>query len=216
MARLFITPKEQYFIADVTKELIKDVIGLKIYLYPVSEFRTLAHEVYREAMQKVFDHPIEIDAIIGDIQTSTIINSFSVENQYKIDVFVAWKDMVDRGIQLSIGDYFSHGDTFYEITELVYTRHIYGQPEWKDGLKLTGIKVRESQFKAVVIGPTDISHTDEDAVQTTYVQQRGREENMLGETGDKRDLVDQGILEPSITGPKKVIPEAGGGFYDED
>lgn len=216
MARLFITPKEQYFIADITKELIKDVVGLKIYLYPVSEFKTLAHEVYREAMQKVFDHPIEIDAIIGDIQATTTINTFGVENQYKIDVFVAWKDMVDRGIKLSIGDYFSHGDTFYEVTDLVYTHFIYGQPEWKDGVKISGHKVRESQFKAVIIGPTDISFTDEDAVQTTFVQQRGREQNELGETGDKRDLVKQGILEPSITGPKKVTPKGGGGFYDED
>ena len=36
MSRLFITPREIDFIADVTKEITKDVIGDVIYYYTVS------------------------------------------------------------------------------------------------------------------------------------------------------------------------------------
>ena len=35
MARLFITPRELNFISDITKEIIKDVVGQKVYYYPI-------------------------------------------------------------------------------------------------------------------------------------------------------------------------------------
>ncbi len=41
MARLFVTPREVNFINDLTKELIKDVIGQKIYYYSISESRAI-------------------------------------------------------------------------------------------------------------------------------------------------------------------------------
>ena len=43
MARLFITPREIDFISDVTKEIVKDVIGQKIYYYKVREDLSKVH-----------------------------------------------------------------------------------------------------------------------------------------------------------------------------
>ena len=37
MARLFITPREINFINDLAKEIVKDVIGQKIYYFSISE-----------------------------------------------------------------------------------------------------------------------------------------------------------------------------------
>ena len=62
MARLFITPREIDYISDITKEITKDVIGQKIYYYRVREDATRVHDVYEEAMDKVFDPPLEVDA----------------------------------------------------------------------------------------------------------------------------------------------------------
>ena len=62
MSRLFITPREIDFIADVTKEITKDVIGDVIYYYKVREDVSNVHDVYEEAVDKVFDPPVEIDA----------------------------------------------------------------------------------------------------------------------------------------------------------
>ena len=72
-----------------------------------------------------------------------------------------------------------------------------------------------------MFGPTSESFTDEDAVQDTFVQQRGAKNNKLGETGDVRELQKRGVLEGPITGPKEVSPEGdssnvGSAFYDED
>jgi hypothetical protein len=217
MARLFITDRELSFISDITKEIIKDVIGQKVFYYPVSEEKTKTHGVYNEATSKVFDNPIALDCLVdSNFQTETKIDQFGVDAQYKVEIFVQYRDMFEKGITPSIGDYFSFSTIFYEITDLVITRNIFGLPEHKDGIKMTGTKVRDSQFKAQVLGPTDISET----VQHDFEQQRGRTENSEGPTGDVRDLVRNGVLDAPISPPRKVNNPSSGpsgpSFYDED
>ena len=223
MARLFITPRELNFISDITKELFKDVIGQKIYYYPISELKTKTHGVYNEALQKVYDNPIALDCMVdNNFQTDTKIDKFGIDAQFKIEVFIQYRDLVDKGINVNIGDYFSFSDIFYEITERTFMRNIYGMPEHKDGVKLVGLKSREGLFNAPIIGPTDIKYTDADAVQTTFVQQRGEALDQDGNrTGDKRDLVENGVLDEPLTGTKEVSSRGdpgsvGSAFYDED
>ena len=221
MARLFITQREINFISDITKEVIKDVIGQKIYYYPISETKTKTHEVYSEAIQKIFDNPLMIDVMVSnEFQIDTKIDKFGVDTNFKSEVFIQHRDMVEKGINPAIGDYYSFSDVFYEITEYRFMRNIYGQAENIDGVALTGLRVRDSQFKALVKGPTGIEYADKDATQTTFVQQRGFEENAEGPTADVRDLVKQGVLDPPISGPREVSSKgdstgAGNSFYDE-
>ena len=47
MARLFITERELDLISDLTKEVIKDVIGQRVFYYRVREDLTQVHDVYR-------------------------------------------------------------------------------------------------------------------------------------------------------------------------
>lgn len=222
MARLFITPREMNFISDITKEVIKDIVGQKIYYYAINEIKTVAHDVYNEALQKVFDNPIAIDALVGStFQTDTKIDAFGIDAKFKIEVYVHHRDLVDKGININIGDFFSFGSVFYEITERMFMRNIYGQIEHRDGVKLIGTKAREDLFKALTIGPTDISRPEADAVQETFVQQRGLPENKEGRTGDVRELVKTGVLDTPLTGPKQVSPagtdtHTQSSFFDED
>ena len=53
MSRLFITPREIDFIADINKEITKDVIGDVIYYYKVREDVSNVHDVYEEAIEKL-------------------------------------------------------------------------------------------------------------------------------------------------------------------
>lgn len=222
MARLFITTRELNFISDITKEIIKDVVGQKVYYYPISEIKTKTHGVYNEALKKVYDNPIALDALVdNNFQSDTKIDKFGIDAQFKIEVYVQHRDLLDKGINVTIGDFFSFSDVFYEITERVFMRNIYGLPEHKDGVKLIGVKAREGLFSAPMIGPTDIRYTDADAVQKTFVQQRGEPRDQDGNlTGDKRDLVDNGVLDKPLTGPKEVSDKgdstgSGNAFYDE-
>lgn len=221
MARLFMTDRELSFISDITKEIIKDVIGQKVYYYPVSEIKTKTHGVYNESTSKIFDNPIVLDCLVDtNFQTETKIDQFGVDAQYRLEVFVQYRDLLEKGITPSIGDYFSFSTIFYEISDLVFTRNIYGMPEHKDGVKMTGFKVRDSQFKANIIGPTDIADSSPGAVQSEFEQQRGQPVNSEGVTGDVRDLVRNGVLDAPITGPKKINNPSKGpsgpSFYDED
>jgi len=225
MARLFITPRELNFISDITKEIIKDVIGQRIYYYPISEAKTLTHGVYNESMQKVFDNPIIIDALVdSNFQADTKIGAFGIDQQYRLEVYVQYRDLVAKGINIQIGDFFSFSDIFYEITDETFMRNIYGQAEHRDGIKIVGTKARAGQFEALLRGPTDIARPEPDAVQRTFEQQRGRVENSEGPTGDVRDLVKEGVLDESLTGPKEVSPRGAGSdashhgssFYDDE
>lgn len=221
MGRLFITPREINFISDITKEIMKDVIGQKIIYYPVSELKTKTHGIYNESIKKIFDNPIIIDALVdNNFQSDTKINMFGVDAQYKIEAYIQHRDLVEKGLSINIGDFFSFSDIFYEITERSFMRNIYGMPEHKDGVKIVGTKARQGLFDTKVIGPTDISYTDPDAVQETFVQQRGLDEDPNNPNGDVRDLVKNGVLDEPLSGQKEVSPKgdstgAGSSFYDD-
>ena len=222
MARLFLTPRELNFISDITKEIMKDVVGQKVIYYPISELKTKTHGVYNEAIKKVFDNPIIIDALVNnEFQSETKIDKFGIDAQYQVEIYVQHRDLVEKGINVSIGDFFSFSDIFYEITERSFMRNIYGMAEHKDGIRLLGTKARQGLFDAPIMGPTDISYTDNDSVQKTFVQQRGIDDDSNNPNGDVRDLVRNGVLDDPLTGQRQVSPlgdqsNAGSAFYDED
>ena len=222
MSRLFVGPRELNFISDITKEIVKDVIGQRVFYYPISERRTQAHAVYNESTGKVHDGPIEVDCLVdNNFQSDTKTDKFGIDSQFRLELFLHYRDLVDKGINVAIGDFFSFSDVFYEVVERVFMRNIYGMPEHKDGVKIVGVKARQGLFDSPVKGPTDIKYTDPGAVQETFVQQRGYSTDDSGEaTGDKRDLVENGVLDSPLTGKREVSPkgdetDAGSSFYDE-
>ena len=220
MSRLFITPREIDLISDLTKEITKDVIGQKIYYYSVSIMKTKVHEVYEEAPEKVFEEPIEIDALVNWTPEQIRTNRFGSEETYNIEAFLHYRDLLDKGIEVSEGDFFSFGDIFFEVTSAIWDKNVYGQVEYKTGLKLVGRQARKSLIEEKVLGPTDEGNAEKDAIQDKFVQQRGFDRNSLGETGDVRALQDKGILEQPISEPQEVSHKgtdsnAGSSFYDE-
>ena len=215
MARLFITPREIDFISDLTKELIKDVVRQKIFYYRVREDLTDVHDVYEEAENKVFDPPVEIEARIEWTAATVTTNRFGGEEMYTINVFLHERDLLDRNIDPEPGDFFSYGDTFYEITPATVDTNAYGQIEHAIGLKLTAKQARRGLIDRVPIGPTSESYSDNDAIQDTFVQQRGYEKNRLGETGDARSLQQKGVLTEPISGPAEVSSKSGNSTENE-
>lgn len=222
MARLFITPREISYINDLNKEILVDVIGTSISLYPISYIKTRVHDVYAEAPHKIFENPVEVFCRIKWQAPEVKVDQFGQEKRWKIEALVPLKDMIDREIQITPGDFFSYDSIFYEIVSVIETHNIFGQEEHVGGLRIIGRVSRRDNFVAKIFGPTSNVYTDKDAIQDTFVQQRGLRENRQGETGDRRDLIEQGVLEPPISGPAEVSPRsfvtgsnAGSSFYDE-
>ncbi len=206
---------------DVAKELIKDVIGQKIYYYSISEIKSRVHDVYEESPEKIFETPIEIECLVKYQEPEVRTNRFGSEKYFKIEAYIQSKDLLDKGIEILEGDFFSYGSVFFEITQAPSSAVIYGQIEHGKFITVKATQSRQGQFKAKIFGPTSESNTDIDAIQDTFVQQRGFDKNRLGETADVRALQQNGVLEKSISGPKETSPKgdetrAGSAFYGDE
>jgi len=216
MARLFITPREMDLISDLTKEVIKDVIGQRIFYYPVRTDVTTVHDVYEESTEKVFDTPIELDALVewspGEIRT----NKFGSEKFHSIEARIHARDLTDKGLRMKIGDFMSYGSVFFEITQVVSISKIFGQVEHITGYKLMGKQAREGLINRSAPGPAAQTLDTEIVAQETFVQQRGATENELGVTADRRELQADGKLDAPLTGPNKVAPDGvSSSFYGD-
>lgn len=195
MPRLFLTPREINFFSDIAKELTKDIVGQKIFYYPISEVKTDVDELYNESARKVFDNPIILDALVASPEGDASISNFSVDETWKIEVWLQYRDLVEKNVNCSMGDMFSFGDVMYEIVTVGYPRNIYGLPEHKVSVKIEGVNARESLFKETPHGPTDIQYTDPGSIQKSFEQQAGFERNSEGVTNDHRALIDAGLIE---------------------
>jgi len=226
MSRLFITRREINLINDLGKELVKDVVGQKIYLFLISEEKSDIHGIYEESPNKVFENPIELDVLVKYLPQEIRTNKFGSEEYYTIEAYVQNKDLIDKGIDIREGDFFSYGSVFFEVIKIPDSDTIFGEIEYKSFVTITGKQARRGQFEAHIFGPTDLSYSDPDAVQRTFAQQRGFANNQLGPTADSRDLQKTGVLTKPISGPAEVSPRGSGGvpsdlgepgsaFYDE-
>jgi hypothetical protein len=218
MARLFVGQREVDFFADITKELIKDVAGQKIYYYTVREDLSDVHNMYEESIEKIFNPPIEIEAAIEWQPSEVKTTRFGTENVKTITVYLHYRDLLDRSIDFKEGDYFSYGTYFFEATSIIYDKLVFGQIERVVSMKVTGKQTRIHHINKVPHGPKDEIYTDSDAIQTTFEQQRGIPSH------DVRRLQKDEVLEPPISGARKVSPDGteksvngvGSSFYGED
>ncbi len=221
MARLFITKRELNLINDLSKEIVKDVIGQKIYYFPISEVKSRVHDVYEEAVEKIFDDPIEIECLVKYNPQDITTGRFGSEENYTIEAYIQSRDLIDKKIEILEGDFFSFGSLFFEVIKAPATNTIFGQIEHKRFITITGKQSRKGQFISKVFGPTSEAYTDANAVQDTFVQQRGYEKNRLGETADVRDLQKNGVLDKPLSEPKEVSPKgdttgSGSSFYGDE
>lgn len=221
MARLFVTTREIDFINDMSKELIKDVVGQKVYYYRVRPEFTNIHSVYEEAVDKIFDPPIELECRVQYEPNDVRTNKFGAEEYYTINCWFHFRDVNERDVKINEGDFFSFDGNWFEVVKSTLDSIIYGQIEHGMGIKVICKQARRGLIDKDPIGPTSEQYTDIQAVQDTFVQQRGFESNRLGETADVRDLQKRGILEAPISGPAEIRPDEKGpmgirsSFYDE-
>jgi len=218
MARLFVGQREVDFFADISKELIKDVAGQKIYYYTVREDLSDVHDIYEESIEKIFNPPIEIEAAIEWQPSEVKTTKFGTESVKTLTVYLHYRDLLDRGIDFKEGDYFSYGTYFFEATSIIYDKLIFGQIERVVSMKVTAKQTRTHHINKTPHGPKDEIFTDSDAIQTTFEQQRGIPDH------DIRRLQKDEVLEPPISGARKVAPDGtvksvngiGSSFYGED
>lgn len=227
MARLFITAREQQFISDLTKEFIKDVVGQWIIYYPISTIKTQVHALYEEAVEKIFENPIKIEALVGQPEKEKSYTNFGIDGLTKLEVFIQSRDLLDKQIEITPGDYFIYDSQTFEIQDVNEMNNVFGQAEYSVSYKVTAASVRSGvidlpTFKQLLLdGKTYI---DSDA-QKEFEQQRGFGEDLAGNpTGDfrqLRDRLDEEMAPISLgTGPRVITidedTEKASSFYNEE
>jgi hypothetical protein len=218
MPRLFLGQREADFFSDITKEVIKDIAGQKIYYYTVREDLSDIHDVYEESIHKIFNPPVEIECMVEWQPSEVKTTQFGHEQLKTISAYLHNRDLIDRDIDIRQGDYISYGEFFFEITSLIYDKLAYGHIERVVSIKLNAKQTRIEHIIKESLGPTGEDYLDQGAVQTTFEQQRGQTDS------DVRQLVKDGVLEAPISKPKKVAPDGsvksingiGSSFYGDD
>ena len=61
---LFLGKKERDLVKQVNDELIERVIGQEVVYYPISREHTNYHNLYGEAIEKVFLPPVRVYALV--------------------------------------------------------------------------------------------------------------------------------------------------------
>ena len=129
------------------------MVGQKIYYYSISLTKTKINTLYDEAPEKIFENPVEINCFVNYKEPSYNIGKFGVDETQNIEAYIQYRDLVDKGIEIDVGDFFSYGDVFFEITSATKIKELFGQIEYGDGFRLIGKQARKEKFVQHVIGP---------------------------------------------------------------
>lgn len=215
MPRLFVSDRDIAYINDTAKEFVKDVVGQKIIYYAISTMATQTHRFYDESSKKVFESPIALDVIVGQPENKSSDNKFGFEQTTKFEVFVQARDLIDKRIMPSEGDYFTYAGTTFEVVSFLNMNNIFGMAEYENAYKFVGKQVRPGEFDPPpYLPPGSVADKELGEVQTTFVQQRGLPETSQGTTGDRRqvrELLGDEMAEPALgEGPREVSPDATG------
>ena len=193
MARLFMGNRAMSFFSDITKELMKDVAGHAVYYYPINLEKSDANKIYGESMQKVFDDPIYIEAMIefrGDV--NFVQNPAGLDKRNQITVYFHRRDMDDRKIVPKNGDFIQFGGVNYEVKKVTNPKLIYGHVEdflhWVldcEQARRGNLNIKDKEPVLNLKAASEPEH---------FTQSRGEQE------GDVRDLPVK--IGPPITGAK--------------
>lgn len=143
---LFIGPKERAFFDSLNKELIQKIIGQKVIYYSVSVEHTNTDPLYNESLSKTVFTPVEINALIDFNEPIESTTNWSIDTRYSISVFVHDKELRERNIEPTEGDFLKWGRVFYEITRATRPQTTFGQIENPVMIKLDCIVSRQNNF----------------------------------------------------------------------
>ena len=227
MSRLFFSPKDYRFISDVTKELMKDVIGAKVNYYRINDELTTIDPLYNDAKEIVYDDPIEIDVFIKKDAHETATGQWGREQHRELKLHFHQEDLLDRDLKPRDGDVISFGDHFYELLEGKEELEFWGIVEFIIGMEFRAKQLQDGKISATLKGPVQSRNMDFDPNETDWEQSRGKEEFQNGQpTGDSRKLFDQGLVEKPKKGnkisvkndppEKRHVASFYDGFYDHD
>src|SRR5690349_9573165 len=105
MARKFVTTRELALIDSWTRELIQDVVEQEIIYYAISVEESSVHDVYDEAIQKVYRQPVRINGRCSFSQEGTKARGGTLDSQYTLEVYLHTQELNERNVDPHEGDF---------------------------------------------------------------------------------------------------------------
>ena len=172
----------------------------------------------------------------GQPERSQTFDSFGIEGQTNLELFIQARDLLDKGIELFNGDFFVYGSEIYEVIQANNIENIYGQAEYDKAYKVEGQLAKIGQFDIDSFKELleQSKYFKDSQAQKKFVQQRGLTENEEGFTNDRREMrerLGEGMENIALDeGPRKIDVDTnnkngapldagddpdGAGFYNE-
>ena len=144
---LFVGQKEKDLVKQVNDEVIEKVVGQTIVYYPVSLEHTNFHDLYGEAIDKVFMDPVRIYAMVKYVSQTTTVTPLGVDRIERINVAFHKRRLTeDQDLFVREGDFIQYGQYFYEILTLEEPKWLFGQVESSFEIAATCVRAREGLF----------------------------------------------------------------------
>jgi hypothetical protein len=147
MAKKFVDTKMIAFIDSINRQLIQKIIGEEVKYYAVSLKQTEVQRLYNEAVQKTVTAPVSINALVKYENLNTRSMDFGLDAQFNLEVYFHNKELSERNVKPTEGDFIEYGGIFFEITSVTQPQLVYGQIEHKIMTKCVCISSREGQFQ---------------------------------------------------------------------
>ena len=144
---LFTGKKEKDFVKQINDEVIERVVGQTVAYYPISLEHTDFHDIYGEAVDKNFLHPIRVYAMVKYESQNTTTTPLGVDRIEKISVAFHKRRLTeDQNLFVREGDFIQYGEHFYEILTLTEPKWLFGQVESKFEIAASCVRAREGLF----------------------------------------------------------------------
>jgi hypothetical protein len=145
---MFLGKKERDLTKQVNDELIERVIGQTIIYFPLSIEETNFHPLYGEAINKTYQRPILIKALIKWEGEETYTSTYGLDKSNNITInFHRRRLTEDQDLFVREGDVIFYGLRFFEIVKLKEPRLLFGQVEQKFEIQAICKGVREGFFR---------------------------------------------------------------------
>ena len=145
---LFLGEKEKNLVKQVNDEIIERVVGQQILYFPIDMVTTPFHDLYGEAIQKNFLHPIRVYALVeyGGVETSFLEN-VGIDKKTGIKVnFHKRRLTEDQNLFVREGDFIKYGDIYYEIVKTNEPNQLFGQIDSRFEITAECIRARDGLF----------------------------------------------------------------------
>lgn len=147
MAKKFIDTKAIAYIDAINRQLIQRVIGEEVIYYAISLKNTEVKRLYGEAVKKTASAPVRINALVKYENPNTRSMDFGMDAVFNLEVYFHNKELTERNVKPTEGDFIEYGGIFFEITSVTQPQLVYGQIENKIMTKCVCITSREGQFQ---------------------------------------------------------------------